>query len=257
MRLYSGKSVGQSGTELSIAVVFSCIIHTLIVFAALFVAMTVVPKVQVPPYYQVKLVGQPADLTPAPQAAQPPAPPAEEPKKEPVPQKLKAIPKARKAASRIGKSASSVKTSLPELSTQTAKPSSEQATPAGPSLGKPKQSDVAPDSGTAGGKAANVAVTTPAQNFPFAWYLLLVREKIGQNWRPPPDATNARARVVFTLNRSGWVGDVNLNADASNGTFGFKQAAIRAIRSSNPFPPLPVEFSKQSLEFSVDLMAEQ
>jgi len=258
MRLFSGKSVGQSGTELSIAVVFSCIIHTLVVFAALFVSMTVAPKVQVPLNYQVKLVGQPTDLTPAPQAAQPPAPPVEEPKKEPLPQKPKAIQKAHKAAPRAGKAASA-KASLPELSPQKAKPETEKTTPPGTSLEKQKQAGSTQDSGTgpSGGKAANVAVTTPTQDFQFSWYLILVREKIGQNWRPPPDAKDAKARVVFTLNRSGWVGEVNLNAEASSGTFGFKQAAIRAIRSSNPFPPLPEEFSKQALEFSVDLMAEQ
>ena len=37
----------------------------------------------------------------------------------------------------------------------------------------------------------------------------------------------------------------------------FQQAAVRAIRSSNPFPPLPDEFAKQSLEFSVDLMEKE
>jgi TonB family protein len=102
-----------------------------------------------------------------------------------------------------------------------------------------------------------VAVTASQQDFKFGWYLALVREKIAQNWRPPPDTKDAKAKVLFTVNRSGWVDDVNLDADHSSGTFGFKQAAIRAIRSSNPFPPLPEEFSKLSVEFSVDLMAEQ
>jgi outer membrane biosynthesis protein TonB len=50
---------------------------------------------------------------------------------------------------------------------------------------------------------------------------------------------------------------VNLDTKNSSGTFGFQQAAVRAIRSSNPFPPLPEEFAKQSLEFSVDLMEKE
>ena len=62
--------------------------------------------------------------------------------------------------------------------------------------------------------------------------------------------------MIFSINRSGWVGEVNLDSEHSTGTFGFKQAAIRAIRAANPFPRLPEEFSKQTLEFSVDLMAE-
>ena len=82
-----------------------------------------------------------------------------------------------------------------------------------------------------------------------------VRDKIGQNWNPPPDARDARVRVVFSVNRSGWVGEVKLVEKESSGTFQFQRAAVRAIHASNPLPPLPEEFPQQTLEFSVDLMA--
>jgi len=234
MRPFSVKRIGQSGSELTQAIVFSFILHVLVMLAAVFLYISGPPKVYIPPFYQVKLVGQPADLTQAPPGETPPAPPKEEPKKP------KAVQKAKKAALKARKAVPK-KGALPELSQQ------KQAKPAETPEEQPQSSAV---------KTESVAVTTPQQDFKFSWYLTLVREKIGQNWRPPPDAKDAKARVLFAVNRSGWVGEVNLDAEHSSGTFGFKQAAIRSIRSSNPFPPLPEEFSKQALEFSVDLMAE-
>jgi outer membrane biosynthesis protein TonB len=147
------------------------------------------------------------------------------------------------------------KDALPDLAAP--KPKSaipEQETPS-------EQSQTPPTGRSAGETAApgvktdGVAVATSQQDFKFGWYLDRVRAKIGQHWSPPPDAADAKARVIFSVNRSGWVGDVNLVADQSIATFTFKQAAIRAIRASNPFPPLPEEFSRQTLEFTVDLMA--
>jgi protein TonB len=230
MKLYSGKRIGQSASELRRAIVFSFFLHVIVALAAVFLYIAAVPKLYMPPFYQVKLVGLPADLS------QPPL------KEEPAPEKPKAAEKAKKAAPKAKRTAPK-KGALPELSRQ--KPASEEE--------KRKE---AGEQQKAGSKTESVAVTTPQQEFKFGWYLALVRDKIGQNWRPPPDARDAKARVIFVVNRSGWVGDVNLDAEHSSGTFGFQQAAIRAIRSSNPFPPLPEEFSKQSLDFSVDLMAE-
>lgn len=241
MKLRSGKRIGQSGTELSLAISFSFFLHVLVVLAVVFLYITSAPKKYIPPVYQVKLVGQPADLSQTPQEEPVHAPP----KKEPAPKKRRASQKTRKTVPKAIKAASK-KGALPELSQQ------KQAKPAEV---PEEQSKVSPPGGTV--KTENVAVTTPQQDFKFSWYLALVRDKIGQNWRPPPDAKDAKVRVLFAINRSGWVGDVNIDNEHSIGTFGFKQAAIRAIRSSNPFPPLPEEFLKQSLEFSVDLIAEE
>jgi len=258
MRLSSGKRIGQSGFELGLAVFFSFILHVLIALAATFLYLSGPPKSILPPYYQVKLVEQPMDLSPAQPAPTAPTAPAA-PAATVKPKATKAPAKTIKKASPRQPKTASKKAALPELSTQKPKPSSESSKPAEPSMVPPQASlqgqpgAAAPSSGT----AESVAVTTPQQDFKFSWYLVLVRDKIGQNWRPPPDARDAKARVVFAINRSGWVGNVDLDAEHSTGTFGFKQAAIRAIRASNPFPPLPEEFSKKTLEFSVDLMAEQ
>ncbi|HSQ78692.1 MAG TPA: TonB family protein [Nitrospirota bacterium] len=251
MKLYSGKRIGQSGGELAAAAVFSFILHV-IFFAATLLYLHANPKKYTPPFYDVKLVGQPTEAPALPKAtlvASQPAPPKQE---------AKAAPKAKKAAPKTFK-AQAKKGDMPELAKPLQKPvPAEPVKPEEPLKEQPTAPVAKTPGGTAGpvAKGETVEVKTPQQDFRFAWYLAVVRDKIGQNWRPPPDAKDAKARVTFSINRSGWVGDANLDTEHSSGTFGFKQAAIRAIRSSNPFPPLPEEFSKQTLEFSVDLTTE-
>lgn len=254
MRLLTGKKIGQSGSELGLAVVFSFFLHVLVISAAIFLYFVRVPRAHIPLSYQVKLVGLPAAASPEPvQQAAPPSPRTEAPKKE--------VHKAEAPKSKASggtKAVSTVKAApkkgaMPELAGQKSKPAIEQPNPSETPAAKQQQ---APAASAGGAKAENIAVATPQQDFKFAWYLVAVRDRIGQNWRPPPDAPDAKARVIFSINRSGWVEGVNLDAEHSMGTFGFKQAAIRAIRSSNPFPPLPEDFAKQSQEFSVDLKAE-
>ena len=231
MRPDTGKQIGQSRSDLTLALIYSFLLHALVLVAWVFLYIVSSPKIHVPPYYQVKLVAQPEEVTSKEPVAEPQKP-------APKPEKIKPAPKPKKTPPKTKKAA------LPELAVQKQKPAPESEKPA-----DTREQQRAASSGP-------VAVTAPQQDFTFGWYLALVREKIGHNWRPPPDAKDAKARVIFTVNRSGWVEDVRPDAANSSGTFGFQQAAIRAIRSSNPFPPLPDEFSKLSVEFSVDLMAE-
>jgi outer membrane biosynthesis protein TonB len=241
MKLLSGKRIGQSGYELLIAVFFSFFIHAAIVAAALFIYSVASPRVSVPPFYNVKLVGLPADIAPTPvrqTATLPPPTPREERKAEPK----KTIKTTLKVASTTAK-----KSAMPEISNQKQKPKTEVIKPSEPAEAQSQKSAA---------KTEGVSLPTTQEEFKYLWYLNSVKDKIGQNWRPPPDAKDAMARVIFSINRSGWVLGVDIDRDHSNGSTIFIQAAIRAIQSSNPFPPLPEEFGKQSLEFSVDLMAE-
>lgn len=228
MKLPSGKRLGQSGHELTLAAFFSFFLHVIVVVAALLLSSVVTPKAVFPPVYQVKLVGQLQELAPTPAL----------PRQEAVPETAKPSPKPKKAAPK--------KSAMPELKKARPEPEYVAEDVAEPPRPAEKKETV----------AGSVAVTTPRQDFQYPYYLVTVRNKIGQNWRPPPDAKDAKARVIFTINRSGWVVDVNLDHENTSGTFGFQQAAIRAIRASNPFPRLPEGFLKQSLQFTVDLMAE-
>ncbi len=240
MRLFSGKRIGQSGREFWTAAFFSFFLHVLFLAVALLYVNTA-PKKFPLPVYDVKLVSQPAEPTELP-----PAPPSGVSQPAPPVQEVKAAPKEKKAAPKALKAPARAD-AMPEMARTPVK----KPTPAEPAV-------PAPVAGTTrGAPGSGIAVTTPQQDFKFGYYLNQVRTKISQNWRPPPDAADAKARVTFSINRSGWVSGVNLDAEHSSGSFGFKQAAIRAIRSSNPFPVLPEDFSKPTLEFSVDLTAEQ
>ncbi|HYA86931.1 MAG TPA: TonB family protein [Nitrospirota bacterium] len=267
MRLLSGKRIGQSGYELTLAIFFSFFIHAAIVAAALFLYTAATPKMSVPPYYSVKLVRLSAEVAPTPvqhpAPLVPPTPAAErkaEPKKAPsLPQPAllsppspaeegKAEPKtATKAALKAARTTAK-SSAMPEFSDHRQKSKPEETKPSESSEGQTQK---------ATGGPPGVAVTTPQEEFTkFSWYVASVRDKIGQNWRPPMDSKDAKARVIFEINRSGWVLGVSIDTDHSSGATIFMQAAIRAIQSSNPFPPLPEDFGKQTLEFSVDLMAK-
>lgn len=237
MKLSSGKRIGQSGRELASAAFFSFFLHGILLAAAL-LYLHATPKKYLPLFYNVKLVGPLAEAPEIPQTpprASQPAPPK---------QAAKAAPKGKKAAQQV-RMAASKKGAMPELTEKmqkTAEPEQAAHEAAAPSVAKTE----------------SVAVTAPQQDFKFGYYLNQVRDKIGQNWRPPPDAPDAKVRVIFTINRSGWTSpsDVNIDEKNSTGTYAFRLAAMRAILSSKPFPQLPDDFPKQTLELSVDLMAE-
>jgi TolA protein len=199
----------------------------------------------------VKLVGLPSDLTQEPQAETAPAAPKQEekPKKEPVSQKAKhAISKPSKAVPKKGAMPDLVqkqKKAVPEPARQEAVPAEPAAGPSTPATGQAKS----------GGKAEGVAVGTTSQEFKFPPYLAIIREKIEQNWNPPPSSKNVKVKVLFKILRSGGVGETKL--EESSGNFYFDQAAMRAILLSNPFPPLPEGFYKDYEVFSVDLMEKE
>jgi outer membrane biosynthesis protein TonB len=249
MRLSSGKRIGQSRQELATAVTFSFFLHIIFFLAAVFLYFTVKPRFHVPPFYEVKLVGPAAD-----QSALPQMPPAVS--KHGM--KEAAKPKTKKNAHSRKEQKTLKKGEMPELPVPGQKPSkteeakaAEKAEQASPDTSKSRPAAPAEVD------AEGVGMPVAQQDFKYGYYIQQLRTKIGQNWNPPPDAKDARCRVVFSVNRSGWVGPVNLDAEHSVGTFGFKQAAIRAIRASNPFPPLPEGFARQTLEFTVDLTAVQ
>lgn len=242
MRLYYGKKIGQSGAELMLAVFFSFFMHAAVVAAALLFTMAVAPKIHVPPFYMVKLVGQPVEV--AAPAAAPPAPPA-------APAVEKAKPKTKQSAPRPIKAAP--KGALPELPLKKTKPSQpEQAEPeAAPTQQATAPSTTAP--GKPGARVEGVTVSSSSEDFKFPYYMAIISVQINRNWNPPPGARGMKAKVQFTVNRSGMIsGPPNLLE--SSGNFYFDQAAVRTIQQSNPFPPMPEEFYKQTATFSVDLM---
>ncbi len=256
MRLHYGQKIGQSGYELVIAVFFSFFLHAAILVLALFFIMTVKPMVYVPPFYSVRLVRLPAELSvplaPAPAAA----PPALKP--ETVPRTEKPESKVEKSAPKQTKAAPT-KSSMPAFLPQKSK--AVHQAPVESEAEAPKQAvapatPAVPAAAAGEGRGEGVAVSTASGDFKFPPYLDVLRDKIEQNWNPPPGVKGTKARVQFRVLRTGRVfGDVKIEESSGNGYF--DMAAKRAILSSSPFPPMPEDFYKEYAEFSVDLMEKE
>ncbi len=247
MKLLTGKRIGQSGGELAAAVLFSFFIHSIAFIAAVFLVVHVAPRVLVPPSYRVKLVDLPTDAANLPptmsEQAAPPAAPVVKPQAPQAKQQPKAPAKVAGKQARTRPSAVS-KNALPELDAKKTKAVEETA---------PAQPPVA-----AGQKQESVTMQAPSEfsaGSAFEWYSHNVRRKITGNWTHPIVPRGTKTKVVFTILRSGIAEHVNLE-DAS-GIFAYDQASIRAIQMSSPFPPLPEDFLKPSVVFSVDLLPEE
>lgn len=227
MKLATGTRIGQSRQELIPAVVFSFFLHVFLFFLALLLYGHAQPRSFVPPAYRVKLVALPADLAAQTTTEEAPAP---QPEKK---QEKKAAPK-QKAAAKKG--------DLPEL--KKGKKASTTTEPEEDSV-----SD-APEGAGAGEAGGGVKVSSP-EDFKFAAYGSIVREKIRSRWHPQEGMRGLKATVSFRIHRSGRV--IGSNLEAGSGNFYFDQAAMRAILSASPFPPLPDDFPRQFADFVVDL----
>jgi len=236
MRPYLGQKIGQSGFELIQAVFFSFFLHAALIIAALFLYTATGSKIHVPPFYDVKLVSLPAELSPEPPRETPPAPQPEPIKEKPQEKTKKAQPKT------VPK-----KSAMPEYEQKKQKPS-QQA--------EDKPVEAAKPAAKPAGRTEGVAVSTATgEDFKFPPYLALVRDKIEQNWNPPPGAQGTKSKVQFTVLRSGRVGEAKLIE--SSGNFYFDQAAVRAILMASPLPPMPEGFYRDSAVFTVDLMERE
>ena len=110
------------------------------------------------------------------------------------------------------------------------------------------------DSTEAVSSVGSSQVKVDTEDFPFAYYLSLIRYRIQENWRPPfqtlAEGEKMTAIVGFRIIRNGSVENVNLE-HASN-RFLFDQAAQRAIHAMGKLPPLPDEFSGDHLTVHIE-----
>jgi len=92
-------------------------------------------------------------------------------------------------------------------------------------------------------------VSVDAADFAFTYYLIAVRNRVGQNWGAPAGLETSgnvvRCTVYFKIDRLGGVSDVKL--EESSGVAFFDQSAVRAVSVSSPLPPLPEDYAKGSL----------
>jgi TonB family protein len=90
------------------------------------------------------------------------------------------------------------------------------------------------------GASSNVRVDD--ENFRFAYYLEVIKERVSFNWSPPPVSRgdNVLCTVYFRVMRDGRVSQVRIEQDS--GFDLFDKSAVRAVDRSGPLPPLPAGF---------------
>lgn len=85
-------------------------------------------------------------------------------------------------------------------------------------------------------------------DFPFAYYLVALRNKISAHWLPapmPPGASARAAMVYFRIEKDGRVSDAAVETPSGNAFF--DRAALRAVLNASPLAPLPPDFPALSL----------
>jgi TonB family protein len=97
--------------------------------------------------------------------------------------------------------------------------------------------------GTGSGPGTGGNITVDNQDFRFAYYLEVLRERISYNWSPPPvfgSAAEVTATVYFKISRNGTISDEKIEQTSKHELF--DRAAVRAVKISDPLPPLPAGF---------------
>jgi protein TonB len=83
-----------------------------------------------------------------------------------------------------------------------------------------------------------------AANFPFTYYLRQVTGRIEENWVRPQN-NQGRVIVYFRIKRDGSVLEPQVHESSRNQAL--DMLAAGAVKRSEPFPPLPVEFGGDHL----------
>jgi TonB family protein len=94
-------------------------------------------------------------------------------------------------------------------------------------------------------------LTLNVSDFPYAYYIRQVAEKIRAQWNGKA-IPGQQPAVVFEIRRDGRLNVVAI--DKSSGNAYYDQVALRAINDAGPFPPLPEEFKKPMLRIGLQFV---
>jgi TonB family protein len=91
------------------------------------------------------------------------------------------------------------------------------------------------------GSTSNIRVDE--EDFRFAYYLEIIKERVSFNWSPPPVSgagEEVMCTVYFRIMKDGTVKAVKM--EKGSGFDLFDRSALRAVNLSGPLPPLPAGF---------------
>jgi TolA protein len=88
-------------------------------------------------------------------------------------------------------------------------------------------------------------ISLESARFPYAYYTSMIVKKIGRNWQWAVEFGKLKAVIYFKVQKDGSLSAVSIKE--SSGDTMFDQQAIRAVKLSDPFPPLPEGYDENSL----------
>ena len=106
-----------------------------------------------------------------------------------------------------------------------------------------------------GSVAGQGSLTLAVTDFPYAWYLRQVLQKVEEHWQTQNRSSEPtqKPRIYVEIRRDGSIAPPSI--EQSSGSSFYDRAALRAITEASPFPPLPVDWANPSLRvlFNFDL----
>jgi len=166
----------------------------------------------------------PEMTVPSPQVKEPPKPEAKKPE-----------PSARQLPPKKPEGAPAVRPPPVPAGKASASPRRE---PERPMAGGTSGPGAGPGSALALGTGGGV-LSLDTANFPYTYYLRQITQRIEQNWVRPQENVG-RVVVYFRIKRDGTIVDPQLHESSRNQAVDLLAAG--AIKRSEPFPPLPVDY---------------
>jgi len=106
---------------------------------------------------------------------------------------------------------------------------------------------------------ASASATVTVSRFPYAWYLSIIQGKVSSHWRQPSSRLITQdqlsTQVSFRIRRDGSAELVTVRR--SSGLPNVDQSAVKAVRDSTPFPPLPDDYMEDHLDVTIDFTVKQ
>jgi TonB family protein len=231
---------------------FSVLLHAAVLAAVVFLPRFLDPAPRFPDVYTADLVSLPAGLPgiprEGPRASAPPKP-APAPAKPAPAVKIPERPEAK-----APKAKTATKREPPKVERTEPKPEPAASMPAPAEAAAAPGAEAAGGEGGAGGLAGGSGGGGGGSGFlddatfQYAWYLSNMTSIFGRNWARPikPDLDRTlRAVVYFQVLKDGTLANIVL--EQSSGDPILDRSALRAVQDSNPLPPLPYQYGKDSL----------
>jgi len=205
-------------------VLYSSALHGAVLLALLFFINPAVRNAAVSTVYSIDFVGGPAIIE------QPPAPKAAAAKTE--------IP--------VSKPAGRISDEIPVKAKKTAARKIAGPLPS-PSVLKRFQPPAAAEKTGVEESPSSGGVSAEFPNFPYPWYITLVRAGLWREWSARmPRAGSISAVVSFRIGKMGAAQNVVLEKKSGNKLFDF--AALASAEQAGPFPPLPAGYKENELQ---------